>query len=87
MIYELYSVRDDKAGDFNIPFAAENEIIAVRITGMMANSKSGQIAGYPEDFSLYRIGSFNPKSGQVETVPPVYITACVNLVKRQEVQK
>lgn len=65
MITNLYSIRDIK-NDYSVPFAAANDEIAVRMYKATAMDKDSNLAMFPADFELWRIGSYNTMSAQLE---------------------
>lgn len=62
-ILELYAIRDLKS-DFAPPTAISNRDIAKRWFGRLI--KNDVTMSYaPEDFDLYYIGDYNPRTGEV----------------------
>lgn len=63
----LYSVKDTKLGKFGMPFTAPNDEIAKR--NLIATIRAGDnnIAEFPEDFQLFKIGSMNDDTGELTT--------------------
>lgn len=72
MICNVYSIRDNKTA-FMQPMLDINDKAAIRNFKLaVANSPTGaSMAVYPEDFDLYRIGTFDNETGVVSptTVP------------------
>lgn len=83
----IYSIRDDKTGAYNTPFFAENDIYCQRIVGMMVADKRTQLNHYPADFTLYRIGDFDNKTGLIISHEPMHICNCIQLVNKQKVEE
>lgn len=69
---QIYSIKDLK-GDFTAVFCLPNDEYAVRSLPMMAKSNE-LYARYPEDFALYRVGTFDFESGIIAAEStPVFI--------------
>jgi hypothetical protein len=62
---KMYSIKDEKAGAWERPFTARTHGEAERIFKDLVNGNDNMIAKYPEDFSLWHIGDFNPDSGEI----------------------
>ena len=68
---ELYSVYDAKAQRFLPPFLAPNEMVAMRQMASMVMDSSSVFGMHAEDFTLFKLGGFEPVSGNItlETTP------------------
>ena len=64
MIYYVFSVHDSKAEAFLPPFILPKEAQALRLFSDCINSDSHQFGQNPEDYSLFRLGTFNDEDGQ-----------------------
>lgn len=63
-MFQMYSIRDSKSGAFERPFFAKHVAEATRnVQLFLENSKDHQVARFPEDFSLWQVGSFDPSNG------------------------
>ena len=60
MIY--YSIFDKKAKTYASPFPALNDSVAIRMVSVSATGES-LLAQYPEDFSIFRVGTFSEETG------------------------
>lgn len=60
----LYAVFDNKALVFSQPFSAVNDAVAIRIFCGAATGDTA-IANNPQDFVLYRLGSFQDVTGVI----------------------
>lgn len=67
---KLFSIRDIKAEGFNTPFTQSTFGLAERAFKEAANDPNSQIAKNKEDFSLFHIGDFDHKTGELTTVTP-----------------
>jgi len=75
MIKNVYSVYDHKACAFSNPFVAPNDNVALRSFHQAANDENSEISKYPNDYSLFKLGSFNDETGSLSPITP-----CENLV-------
>ena len=62
---EVYSVFDKKAGYYRPIFCAQGEVCARRVMLRMMLETQSDIAMFPSDFELYRIGVFDDHDGSV----------------------
>lgn len=67
----LYTVYDSKAEQYSNPIAIRTDGEARRQFSVIATDKNTEIGKHPEDFCLFRIGSFDPETGIItpETGP------------------
>ncbi|MCI9476500.1 MAG: hypothetical protein HFE71_08535 [Emergencia sp.] len=75
MILLMYAMRDVKAG-FLTPQVESSDEIAIRNFQMAFKSArpDSLLFGFPEDYSLYRIGDYDTDSGAVTPcVPPLFL--------------
>lgn len=66
---EMYSIQDQKSGEFTPPFVSPNNATAMRSFESTARNASGDLQTHPEDFALWHIGSFDQFEGTVKAVP------------------
>ena len=65
----VYAIRDNKLGTFQIPVLIENDAVAVRQFGdLIIHGGDNVMSLHPADFSLYRLGEFDCKSGKFENL-------------------
>lgn len=64
MIHCVYAVFDSAAKAFLPPFCLRNDGEALRAFRDVANSGSHQIGKYPEDYTLFLLGTFNDSLGE-----------------------
>lgn len=73
MQYNLYAIHDAVAGYFMNPFVARNDAEAERILRNAVvddSNPNNQFAHNPQDFSMFRVGTFCSETGKVtETTP------------------
>jgi hypothetical protein len=66
MITNIYSVYDQASQSYAQPFFAQNDGVAVRVLQSAVNgAEPNNITLYPEQFSLWRLGEYNDKTGKI----------------------
>lgn len=82
MKYGIYSIRDVSAHVFTAPTIDLTDESAIRSFSQAVNN-SGSIMNFvPSDFSLYRIGTLDVESGQIEPLsPPAMLVSGDRMVK------
>lgn len=80
MTYGIYSVRDNKVG-FGAPFVDMSNQTAIRGFAFAVNQKSEVMSFAPEDYDLYRVGSFDTEKGEVEHCMPEFLVSGVSMMK------
>lgn len=64
MIYDVFSIYDDKAEAFLPPFILPKEAQALRLFSDCVNSATHQFSQNPADYTLFRLGQFDDANGQ-----------------------
>lgn len=64
MIYNVFSVYDEKADAFLPPFILPNAKMAKRVFADCINSDSHQFGLNPSDYTLFELGQFDDANGQ-----------------------
>jgi hypothetical protein len=74
MIQNVYSIKDAKSNTFANPFYSVNHNTAIRSFNQAAADPNTTISQYPEDFSLYHLGTYNDENGKLEAeVTPQFV--------------
>ncbi len=82
MKYGIYSIRDAAAGVFTAPTIDLTDESATRAFSQAVNNAGSMMNFVPSDFSLYRIGSLDVESGQIDSIiPPAMVVSGDRLVK------
>lgn len=80
MVKPVYSIRDRKTECYMSLFVCDNDKVAQAQVTMSLRAES-IVSEFPEDYTLYRLGSFNDSTG--ELVSDVHVVAeIVNLVMK-----
>ena len=72
MILCKYTIYDSALEAYHQDYSLENDAIALRQFADMANEET-QIAKNPEDYSLWRIGTFETTTGELTPEEPTCI--------------
>ena len=77
----MCSVLDVKAKAFLQPFFVPNVSMAVRSFGDAVLNPDSGIAKHPEDYNLYKLGTFDDNSGRLDSVStPEFLSKAVDFV-------
>lgn len=66
MTEELFTVYDTAAHRFLSPFAAPTLEVAIRQFRSVVNQPGHQFNTFPEDYTLFHVGSFDPENGLLD---------------------
>lgn len=73
MISQVYSVLDTKADAFAPPFFVHRDEVAVRAFRDAVLDPQHPMSRHPEDYKLYRIGTFSDSDARLTPEVPVFI--------------
>lgn len=80
----LYSIKDEASGDFAPPFAAVNDLVAVR----SVRQQFDKVPDYVQaDFFLYFLGTFDVNMGTIEVMTPKKIPVLMKPLSASDVKK
>ena len=83
MQQEIFTIRDSKAGSYGIPFYSPTPGTAERQLRELTNDPQSMVHKYPEDYDLYKIGSYNQLTGNLEKLDtPQHICKAISLKKQ-----
>lgn len=69
MVYGVYAIRDAKVGFLSPTVEINDEIARRNFENAILNADHSLFFTHPDDFSFYRLGSFNSDSGLFEASP------------------
>jgi hypothetical protein len=69
----IFTVKDIKAEMFGRPIFQNSTGEALRAFQDEAQNPDSMLCKHPEDFHLYRIGTYDQGTGQINPVDPVHI--------------
>lgn len=88
MIKEIFAVRDIKGNFYDFPHFDITIGQAIRHFGDLVRNQKSPFYAHPEDYSLYHIGNFNQKIGQVSGFDaPVFLSNAIEHVAASMPQK
>ena len=88
MKQEMFAIKDLKAECFFPPLVAVNEQVAIRIFANCVNDPGHQFGKNPEDFVLFKIGSYDDLDMKMELEPkPVPMHRGDEIPRWEEKQK
>lgn len=78
----VYSIYDTKAEYYSNPVFIRTDAEARRNFEAVANDTAGEIGKHPEDFILYRIGTWDPENGNIKPEAGTCIAKAIEFVKK-----
>jgi hypothetical protein len=82
MNLNAYSVYDNKALIYNVPFFTSTDGQAVRMFADLANDPSTGVGRHPSDYSLFFIGSYDDQKGALVAESPLrHVADATSLLK------
>lgn len=77
----IYTIRDCKAEAYMAPFTFRNDGEAIRAFDDSIQKPGTPLHDHPEDFTLFKVGSFNLETGAVEAMAPICLGNAKDFVK------
>lgn len=85
MQLNAYSIYDDKALVYGVPFFAPTHGSAIRSLRDLANDPNTTVGRHPRDFVLYLIGSYDDERGIIRPLSPLqHVIDAVALVEKAQ---
>jgi hypothetical protein len=66
MIKGIYCIKDIKAKTYNDPIVSVNDDVAKRCIDDLLVRKDDYIYNFADDYSLWKIGTFNTETGEIK---------------------
>lgn len=79
MEHKLIAVYDAKAEAFGKPVAVNSHGVAIRSFGEAVNDPTTEYSKFPQDFTLFAIGSYNDTTGKIKTERPKELVLALSL--------
>mgnify|MGYP000089878766 CR=1 FL=1 len=73
----LFSVYDSAAGMYLDPFVSPSQEFAIREFRRVVNKPGHQFNEFPEDYTLFYIGEFNPENGEIAANHPLSLGVAI----------
>nr|UXQ88001.1 MAG: nonstructural protein [Microvirus sp.] len=77
---EIFTIRDSKANAYLTPFFSPTSAVAIRSCLSAMQEEGHQFRVHVEDFSLYRIGSYDDDTGRITADDPEIVSNLVDLI-------
>jgi len=78
----LFTVYDSAAGAYLDPFVAPSIEFALREFRSIINKEGHQFNKFPEDYTLFHIGEFNPMNALLEGIGPTSLGVAITFVEK-----
>ena len=82
MKMNFYSIFDSAVNAYMRPFVMQADAQAIRMLGDESVRADSDISGHPEDYSLFRLGSFDDNEGLLKACEPICIARAHELVAK-----
>lgn len=78
MLFEMYAIKDCKSGYLQ-PSCDVNKDVAVRNFAQAVQAGNGLLGFAPEDFELYKVGTYDTDSAVLTPCNPEFICSAISL--------
>ena len=65
MIVKLYAIYDSASGIYDGPFPGQADGHVIRAFSDRCLAEEGPMAGHPEDFTLFKVGTWNDGTAEI----------------------
>jgi len=83
MKHEIFTIYDSKAQAYLTPFFLHKDGMAMRVFADCVNDKNHQFGKHPEDYTLFRIGSWDDDKAKFLTNNPIAIGNGVEFIDKE----
>lgn len=73
MLKNVYCIHDSKAG-YGAPVLEDNDEVAIRSFSLAFQDSTTLINKFPEDYRLFRLGTYDSKTATFDLIIPVSIS-------------
>jgi hypothetical protein len=70
MLLNIYSIYDSAANAYATPFFMQNDGLATRAFQANVDNKDSQIHEFPDQFTLFHIGTYDDENGSINSITP-----------------
>lgn len=81
MLQYLYSLHDNKSGEWQAPIPDYNDATAKRNLAAGLRNTGDLRTFAPSDFELFCVGTYDTASGAITAQLPVYVCCCADLLR------
>ncbi len=86
MQLKMFVIYDSKAAAYMQPWFLTTEALAVRAFSDLANNQESNICHHADDYTLFKIGTFNDTTAEVDWQSPVTLGNALQYKQQQEAQ-
>jgi len=80
---QAFAILDVKAAAYGLPFFLDTVGIALRSFSDVCADQRSVISKHPQDYSMYHIGTFDPCSSQLTSLPqPVFVCSALQMIEQ-----
>jgi len=83
----VFTVYDSAARRYLEPFFAETVEVACRMFRALVNKEGHQFNRFPEDYTLFHIGSYDEKAGELAAITPHSLGVALTYVARPQLME
>ncbi len=80
MLTHVYSIFDTASGAYLRPFTAQADGEATRLFSDLVADPEHAVGRHPEDYSIFRLGSFNDQNGALTVEAPECLSTGMAMV-------
>ncbi len=81
MQLKMFTIYDSKANAFLQPWFLTTEALAVRAFSDLANDQESNVSRHADDYTLFKIGTFNDATAKVDWTTPVTLGCALQYKK------
>ena len=86
MIHLVYTIRDSAANAYLRPMFVPTEAVIIRaLRNLVERKEEGDmVAAYPDQYSLYKLGTFNDATAELDFFDPQFVGVVSALIAAKE---
>lgn len=82
----MYAIKDNVAGFYGNSFNCANNAEAMRQLTTIVNGDNGNMSMYSGDFTVYKIGEYDPKTGIILSNDPEFVFNLIDVKEKSHGQ-
>lgn len=83
----IFSVFDRAAQGYLDPWYAPNQDVAIRSFSIAANNPDSNFYKHPQDYSLFCLGTFDAKTGEITPEAPRHVVTALQVTNAPSVEE
>jgi len=84
MILKAFAIYDEKAKSYLPPFFLPEEGVAIRTFSDCVNANDHQFAAHPQDYTLFRLGTFDDSTARIDSIAPQSVHNGLELLRESQ---